>query len=125
MNFLDFMSDSPKNFIFQKEANKTNFGGIITLLYLLSLLLISIAYLYFYCSNEKYEINYSNINKFNLNQNDVKNNLELNPYKQFKIAIKTRTENKNLSERFKLYDMKKKILLQEMFFLREKYLILI
>ena len=108
MNFLDFMSDSPKNFIFQKESNKTNFGGIITLLYLLSLLLISIAYLYFYCSNEKYEINYSNINKFNLNQNDVKSNLELNPYKQFKIAIKTRTENKNLSERFKLYDMKKK-----------------
>ena len=26
LNFLDFLTDSPNTFIFQKEKNKTNFG---------------------------------------------------------------------------------------------------
>ena len=28
-NFLDFLTDSPNAFIFQKEKNKTNFGGVL------------------------------------------------------------------------------------------------
>ena len=72
MHPLDIFSESPKYFIFQKETNKTNFGGIISLLYLLSLFLISAAYLYDYFSNEKYEINYLTVNQFNLDQTEIK-----------------------------------------------------
>ena len=44
MNALDFISDSPRTYIFQKRANKTNLGGILTLFYLIILLLISVTY---------------------------------------------------------------------------------
>ena len=58
MNILDFISDSPKTFIFQKGANKTNLGGVLTLLYLIILLLIIVAYLYDYYNHDKYDYSY-------------------------------------------------------------------
>ena len=45
LNFLDILSDSPKNFIFKKEANKTNFGGFLTIIFLLVFLLFTILYI--------------------------------------------------------------------------------
>ena len=32
---LDFFSNSPKNFIFQNASNKTNLGGVLTLIYII------------------------------------------------------------------------------------------
>ena len=55
MNALDFISDSPKVCIFQKSSNKTNLGGILTLIYLIILVLIIIAYLYNFFTYAKYE----------------------------------------------------------------------
>lgn len=45
MNFLDFLSESPKLFIFQKEVNKTNFGGFLMLIYLIAMALITVYYI--------------------------------------------------------------------------------
>ena len=42
MKNFDFLSDSPKIFIFKKDSNKTNFGGI---LFLISNI---------YCNNDSY-----------------------------------------------------------------------
>ena len=44
MHPLDIFSDSPKFFIFEKEANKTNFGGVLTLFFSIIMTLISILY---------------------------------------------------------------------------------
>ena len=107
MNCLDFISESPRNYIFQKNANKTNFGGVITLLYLLTLIIISIIYIYDFYRNGEYEVNYLTINQFNLDQSEIKNDPDINPYKQFMFDLHSRQSNYNLSERFLLYDMKK------------------
>ena len=60
MNSLDFISESPRTFIFQKSSNKTNLGGILTLFYLMILALITFVYLFDYFKNyyNKFEINY-------------------------------------------------------------------
>ena len=58
MNALDFMSDSPRINIFQKNSNKTNLGGILTFIYLFFLLFIIVAYLFYYFNYEKYEFSY-------------------------------------------------------------------
>ena len=54
MNFLDFLNDSPKIFIFQKKANKTNFGGVLFLIYIIIMIFISLMYVLEYIKNEKY-----------------------------------------------------------------------
>ena len=79
MNFLDFISDSPKNYIFHKGSNKTNLGGIISLIYLIILLLIFIGYLYDYFVNNSYEFTsyYKYINETDM-QNE-ENKEEFNP----------------------------------------------
>ena len=59
MNILDIISDSPKIYIFQKSSNKTNLGGIITLVYFIILVIISIAYIY-----DFYHVNYFQFNYF-------------------------------------------------------------
>ena len=60
MNAFDFISDSPRTYIFQKSSNKTNLGGILTLFYLIILALIIFLYLYDYFKNyyQKYEVSY-------------------------------------------------------------------
>ena len=39
MRKLDFLSDFPKAYIFQKSSNKTTFGGFLTLVYIFIVLL--------------------------------------------------------------------------------------
>ena len=60
MRILDFFSESPSIYIFQKEANKTKFGGFLFLLFSVLILLISSSYIiYFlidYGNGELYEI---------------------------------------------------------------------
>ena len=58
MHGLDFISDSPRTYIFQKGSNKTNLGGVLTLLFLFIFLLIFVAYILEYSLNEKYEFSY-------------------------------------------------------------------
>ena len=106
MHFFDFVSESPRNFIFQKEANKTNFGGFISFLYLLILVILSTAYLYDYYKNDKYEINYSSVRQFNINSSSIQNDSEINPNIQIKFELYNSNKTK-LSERFRLFDFKK------------------
>ena len=55
MQKLDFLSGAPKTFIFEKSSNKTNLGGVFTLIYLIIVLLIFLAYIVDYEVNPKYE----------------------------------------------------------------------
>ena len=58
MNSLDFLSSSPRNFIFQNLSNKTNLGGVLSLIYLIIILLISAFYITRYILNDKYIVEY-------------------------------------------------------------------
>jgi hypothetical protein len=64
MNAIDFFNLPPQYSIFQKETNKTQFGGVLFLIYLIVMLFISLAYILDYAVNEKYEIEYSIVNSF-------------------------------------------------------------
>ena len=59
MKTIDFLSESPKSLIFNKDSNKNLFGGILSLIFLLIVLLISILYLVDYLINDKYTVEYA------------------------------------------------------------------
>ena len=59
MNCLDFFSDSPRNYIFQRSSNKTNFGGVCFIIYCVAILIIIIYYLIKYGNDSKYRIEYT------------------------------------------------------------------
>ena len=59
MHKLDFLSGGPKTIIFERDSNKTNLGGVLTLIYLIIVILIFIAYIYEFSINNKYTMTYS------------------------------------------------------------------
>ena len=59
MRILDFISQSPPNYIFQKESNKTTLGGTLFLLYTFICIGIFLFYLLDYINNDKYCIQYT------------------------------------------------------------------
>ena len=56
MRKLDFLSQSPNNFIFQKESNKTTLGGVFSAIYLISIFIIFLYYRAIYGFSKPYEI---------------------------------------------------------------------
>ena len=124
MHFLDFLSESPKIFIFEKPTTKTNFGGVLFLIYIITMALISFAYIYSYHINEKYD--YEGMTFYNYIKTDMKgeddveiNKLntdeKLNPSVDFKLGI----DNKKYQ--FAIYDSKKKEYLKDKENFGEKY----
>ena len=59
MRKIDFISQGPQLSIFKEDANKTNLGGFLYLIYIIVLILLAIIYLFDYISNEKYEYDYT------------------------------------------------------------------
>ena len=57
-NKFDLLSNAPKNFIFQHHSNKTNFGGVLTLVLLIISLIIFSYYLISFITEEDYSIQY-------------------------------------------------------------------
>ena len=60
MHSFDFLSNSPKFLIFQRNSNKTNLGGVLFIIYIIIILCISFVYLYDFLtdfsSDNKYEV---------------------------------------------------------------------
>ena len=103
MHFLDFLSTSPKLFIFEKETAKTNFGGILFCFYIIIMLSISLSYIINYAVNDKYtfeikkidnttnneipiQINKTNIRKIKPYE-ELDKDEELNPLLNISIVI--------------------------------------
>ena len=61
MKAIDFLSNSPNNYIFQKETYKTNLGGFLFLFFFITMLIITVSYIIDYVLNDKYEIEYLKI----------------------------------------------------------------
>ena len=93
MNALDFISEQPKVHIFGKLSNKTNLGGILTLLYIIALILISVAYMYdfFHVPNYEYSYFYKNINREY--REGLKEKYNLNPITNFSIEVRDSNSN--------------------------------
>ena len=90
MHGLDFLSGAPKTLIFEKDSNKTNFGGVLTIIYLLIVLIIIITYMVDYAVNPKYSIVYTYEHQFNSGKeayNKRYNNKDLNPKIHYNIKM--------------------------------------
>ena len=88
MNSLDFLSNPPTTFIFEKKSNKTNLGGVFTLILLFIIFIISTAYIYDYIVNPKYVFSYTYDQlKDDLDENDAINNSNFNPTLQINFRL--------------------------------------
>ena len=98
MHRLDFLSGAPKTFIFEKSSNKTNLGGVFTLIYLIIVLIISLAYIVDYEVNPKYEAQFSSEHFFNFDEEYMINkrkNEKLNPELSFRFRLASETINES------------------------------
>ena len=105
---IDFLSDQPKNYIFRKTSNKTNLGGILSLLYLLVFLIIALSYFVFYALKDDYSIEYLQNEKI-INQKEFENyyyDPKYNPKFEFNLLLfqEYNREKYRVEERYHLFD---------------------
>ena len=55
---IDFLGVAPHNFIFQNNSNKTNFGGLLTLIFMIITLIIIAFYLIDFITEQTYSVEY-------------------------------------------------------------------
>ena len=110
MNCLDFLSESPKLFIFQKKTNKTNFGGILFLIYIIIMLFISTTYIIDYITNDKYSyeaLTFYNHTDDAKEKEKINKNIELNPFLNLSFYFY------QPEEKFAVYDLNNKKFLEK------------
>ena len=113
MRKLDFLSDFPKAYIFQKSSNKTTFGGFLTLVYIFIVFLIAIAYVYNYYANDKYIISYIYYESIETHdkQKELRTDPEYDPTLYFNFEIFDQ-KGESLNKNFIIVDMKKGTILE-------------
>ena len=121
---LDFLSEAPKTLIFEKNSNKSNFGGVFSLILTIIVLFIAFYFIYDYARNIKYSVIYyyneeylNDDNKIEKKLDDERYNTEIT-YKfemnsnintsNFFIYMKNQNEFINFGEehKSKVYDLK-------------------
>ena len=111
---IDLLSQVPQISIFNAGSNKTVFGGALSLIYLIIFLLIAIAYLVDFISNDKYDVQYGIqqevITKERLDE--LTSNQDYDPTLNFRMDLQDMEENP-LSERFVIYDPNKNIFINK------------
>ena len=111
MHPLDIISQSPNLYLFQKESNKTNFGGFLFLVYLVLIILIFIYYIVGYCRNPSYSIqSFTHFNYKTEKEIEERNNDPIyNPNIDFNITLSyyvNKTDH-DISNRFKIFEYDK------------------
>ena len=89
MKKLDFISGAPKTFIFQQDSNKTNLGGLLTILFILAMLIIIYSYIYEYFANDKYNVSYYYNQVYYKDEelNEIYSNEKLYPELRYALAL--------------------------------------
>ena len=103
MQKLDFLSGAPKTFIFEKSSNKTNLGGVFTLIYLIIVIIIFLVYIFDYQVNPKYEAQFSSKHIYNNDIEYIKNKMKdekLNP----KLSFRFEFSNEELEDEFIIFE---------------------
>ncbi len=86
---LDFLSSPPQMYFLNRRTNKTIFGGILFIIYIILIMDIFIFYTLNFYYNDKYDIKYSLYKNFKENNKDNNNKIEeLNPILNFTIDLK-------------------------------------
>ena len=85
MNKLDFFSKPPNLYIFQKRKNKTLFGSILFIIYIIIMLFIFLLYILEYLKNDKYEYNCNT--SFIFKKEDEEYDEIFNPTLDFEISL--------------------------------------
>ena len=104
MHGLDFISDSPRTYIFHKGSNKTNLGGILGLVYIIIFILISVAYILEYILNEKYEFSYFYKTLIKEEQDKKREEANQNIGFQFELEYEDETP---LDDTYEIWDLKR------------------
>ena len=102
MQKLDFLSGAPKTFIFEKSSNKTNLGGVFTLIYLIIVIIIFLVYIFDYQVNPKYEAQFSSKHFYSNDIEYIENKIKdekLNP----KLSFRFELGKKELENEFFIY----------------------
>ena len=107
MRNFDLISQSPNNFIFQKDSNKTTFGGIISIIYIIIAVLIFLLYFTRFLMNDPYEIisfisEVKRISTWDFALK-FKESEKYNPILNLSFTLRDFYYN-NLSDRFEIYD---------------------
>ena len=100
---FDFLSSSPQSFIFQRRSNRTNFGGVLSLLYLIVFLITSSFYFVGYFNQDNYLIQYLYHERF-ITDEEILKRVEsdrYNPKLNFCPSIIVKAE-KEIENRFKI-----------------------
>ena len=109
MHKLDFLSSSPHSFIFHQNSNKTNFGGVLSLIYLIVVLIITAFYLVFYLIADNYTVEYLYHEKILTQEENqmMKNNPRYNPIFKFDIGLYdgSFSKRKRVEDRFIIKDV--------------------
>jgi hypothetical protein len=106
MNKFDFLSEPPQMLFFQNESNKTSFGGILFIIYIIFASSLSIILILDYFLNEKYEVYYS-LKRNYVSGNKMPLDDEMDPLLNFSINLYTVNddiEKSESSKNFKVLD---------------------
>ena len=110
MKAIDFLSESPfsKLSIFNKKRNKTNLGGFIVLIELISIILLIFIFLYDHFNFDRYSIQYTSVFKVGtdviLEKDKIYEKFDLN--KNFTFELQT-DYGDSLSDNFEIRELKK------------------
>ena len=118
MRKFDILSQSPTNYIFQKESNKTTFGGFLSILFILIIVLIFLLYRFQFWFHflywERYEIT-SYVSQEKILTEYQKDKFTQSIYYNPSLLLNFSLSNSNddtLSDRFIFYDYLKKNILK-------------
>ena len=102
---LDLLTIAPKNIIFGNYSNKTNFGGFLTLVLLIIVLIIFAYYLIIFITEADYSIQYARFEKYLTRDeiNERPNDIRYNPYLMFYFDLVDIFGN-TLSEDFLIFN---------------------
>ena len=114
MRKINFLSQTPNAFIFQKESNKTNFGGFLSVIYLIIALFIFLYLRAIYGFSEQYQITYFVSEEKTITpseQTKFAESKKYNPILPMKFSL-VDEHGKELSDRFIIVDYLKNITIE-------------
>jgi len=110
MHCLDLISGPPKFFIFQKESNKTNLGGVLFFIYSLIVIIITLFYIHNYSKADIYSFSSYEINGIAITEEEKNKRLNssfYNPAFDFSFELEN-SQDEILSSKFIIYDTNQK-----------------
>ena len=107
MHCLDLISGPPKLFIFQKESNKTNLGGVLFFIYSLIVIFITLFYIHNYSKADIYSFSSNEIKEISITEDEINKRINssfYNPAFDFSFELKN-IHGENISSKFIIYDV--------------------